>query len=513
MSRVVVTAAGGVRGREPVDGVVAFRGIPYAAPPVGPLRLQPPAPVTPWSGVRDARQPSPVAPQERSSSTGWTPASGDDYLTLDVFAPADFPRAAPVLVWIHGGSWTSGAGSLPMYEPRAWVRRGLVVVSINYRLGFEGFGAVEGAVDNRGLRDQVAALRWVAENVAAFGGDPARVTVAGESAGAGSVAALLCAPSARGLFSRAIAQSIPGETFTVGHARAIGARVARAARVPATLAGFAGLAPVRLLEATRSVVAEFHADPSSGMRSIVDTLFNPVVDGDFLPVVPFEGPGAGGDPSVALLVNHNSDEWNLFSGGRLAERPRGTADLPRWARAGRLDDAQFARFAATLPGAGPLRLTDALLTDSVFAEPSRRFARAHADAGGSTHRSLFTWRSPALAGRLGAAHAVDLPFVFGNPQGLELLLHAVPVLPLLRRVPGLGPRVPGVWPTPASAALSRRMVDAWVAFATTGEPGWPALAPDATPVKVWGSADDLVEEGPDPRRDLWREVRFAATGG
>jgi len=512
MSRVVVTTSGGVRGRHPADGVTAFRGVPYAAPPVGPLRLQAPAPVPSWHGVRDAREPSPVAPQQRDSGAGWTPASGDDYLTLDVHVPADLPRGLPVLVWIHGGAWTSGAGSLPMYDPGEWVRRGLVVVSINYRLGFEGFGSVEGAVEDRGLRDQVAALRWVAENVEAFGGDPARVTVAGESAGAGSVAALLCAPSARGLFSRAIAHSIPGETYTVEHARAIAGRVARAARVPATLAGFAGLPPRRLLEASRSVTAELHAEGGAGMRSIVDTLYNPVVDGDLLPVVPFDGPGAGGDPSVDLLVNHNADEWKLFSRGRLAERPRGTGDLPRWARAARLDPARFARFAATLPGAGPLELTDALLTDSVFAEPSRRFARAHADAGGRTHRSLFTWRSPALGGRFGAAHALDLPFVFGNPQGMELLLHAVPVLPLLRRLPVAGPRVPGVWPTPASAALSRRMVDAWVAFATTGDPGWPALTPDATPVKVWGSTDDLVHEGPDPRRDVWRDVAFGATG-
>jgi para-nitrobenzyl esterase len=512
MSRVVVTASGGVRGRHPADGVTSFRGVPYAAPPVGALRLQPPAPVPSWHGVRDAREPSPVAPQERGSGAGWTPASGDDYLTLDVHVPADLPRGLPVLVWIHGGSWTSGAGSLPIYEPRAWVRRGLVVVSINYRLGFEGFGAVEGAVDNRGLRDQVAALRWVAENIAAFGGDPARVTVAGESAGAGSVAALLCAPSARGLFSRAIAHSIPGETFTVAHARAIGARVARAARVPATLAGFAGLPPQRLIEASRSVVAEFHADPSTGMRSIVDTLFNPVVDGDFLPVVPFEGPGAGGDPSVDLLVNHNVDEWKLFSRSHSAERPHGTGDLPRFARAGRLDPARFARFAATLPGTGPLELTEALLTDGVFAEPTRRFARAHADAGGRTHRSVFTWRSPALGGRFGAAHALDLPFVFGNPQAAEALLHAVPILPLLRRAPLVGSRVPGVWPTPASSALSRRMVDAWAGFATTGDPGWPALTPETTPVRVWGARDDLVREGPDPRRDLWREVSFGATG-
>ncbi|NAZ82083.1 carboxylesterase family protein [Kineococcus sp. R8] len=512
MSRVVVTASGGVRGRQPVDGVTAFRGIPYAAPPVGALRLQPPAPVPPWQGVRDALVPSPVAPQDRDSGAGWTPASGDDYLTLDVFAPADFPRAAPVLVWIHGGAWTSGAGSLPAYHPGAWVRRGLVVVSVNYRLGFEGFGSVEGAVENRGLRDQVAALRWVAENVAAFGGDPSRVTIAGESAGAGSVAALLCAPSAAGLFSRAIAHSVPGETYTVAHARWITDRVARAARVPATLAGFAGLPPRRVLDASRDVLAEFRAEPETGLRSIAGTLWNPVVDGDVLPVVPFEGPGAGGDPAVDLLVNHNADEWTLFSRTGAGVRPRGTADLTRWARAAGLDDAGFARFAATVPGADPLALTDALLTDAVFAEPSRRFARAHADAGGRTYRSLFTWRSPALGGRLGAAHALDLPFVFGNPAAFEPLLHAVPVLGALRRVPGLAARVPGVWPTPAAAALSRRMVDAWVAFATTGDPGWPALAPGLTPVHVWGSRDALVEEGPDARRDVWRSVRFLPAG-
>ncbi|WP_460624138.1 carboxylesterase/lipase family protein [Kineococcus endophyticus] len=512
MPRVVVTTAGGVRGRAADRGVVSFRGVPYAAPPVGLRRFAAPAPVDRWEGVREARDPSPVAPQDPRSGYGWSPTAGEDHLTVDVHVPADFPRDLPVLVWIHGGGWVSGSGSAPGYHPAAWVRRGFVVVSMNYRLGFEGFGAVPGAPHNRGLLDQVAALRWVAENVRAFGGDPDRVTIAGQSAGAASVAALLCARDARGLFRRAIAASITGETVTVAHAERTAELVARAARVPATREGFAGLPPVRLLAASDAVAQDLAADPRAGVRGAVPLLYHPVVDGDVVTGPFMEGPRAGGDPAVDLLVQTVADEWTLFSRSGFAPVASTFEQVAEFAAAVGLPASAVGSYRALLPHADPGALGDALLSDALFVEPSRRFAQAHTAAGGRTHLARFTWRSPALGGRYGATHGLDVPFAFGNPQAMELFLHAVPVLPLARKVPGLGPRLRGLFPTPAAAALSRRVVEAWTRFAADGDPGWPAAGADGVPVHVWGSKDAL-DHARDPRADLFADVAFRPYDG
>ncbi|WP_432513944.1 carboxylesterase/lipase family protein [Kineococcus sp. SYSU DK001] len=512
MARVVVTTAGGVRGRAAERGVVSFRGVPYAAPPTGLRRFAAPVPPEPWRGVREARDPSPVAPQDPRSGYGWTHTAGDDHLTVDVHVPADLPRGLPVLVWIHGGGWVSGSASAPGYHPAAWVRRGFVVVAMNYRLGFEGFGAVPGAPDNRGILDQIAALRWVAENVRAFGGDPDRVTIAGQSAGAASVAALMCAPAARGLFSRAIAASITGETYTQRQAADVAARVARAARVPATREGFAGLPPVRLLAASDAVAQDLAADPAAGPRGAVPLLYHPVVDGEVVRGPFMQGPHAGGDPGVDLLVQTVADEWTLFSRSGFAPVAQDFAQVAEFAAAVGLPAAAVDRYRELLPGADPGALGDALLSDALFAEPSRRFARAHTARGGRTHLARFTWRSPVLGGRFGATHGLDVPFAFGNPQAMELFLHAVPVLPLARRVPGLGSRVRGLFPTPAAAALSRRVVAAWTGFAADGDPGWPRISEAGVPVHVWGSRDTL-ERTPDARERIWADVEFRPFDG
>jgi len=505
MSRVVVTATGGVRARKSERGVVTFRGIPYAAPPVGLRRFAAPAPVEAWQGVREAREPSPVAPQDPRSGYGWTHASGPDHLTVDVHVPESFPRDLPVLVWIHGGGWVAGTGSAPGYHPRAWVERGFVVVTMNYRLGFEGFGAVPGAPYNRGILDQIAALHWVADNIRAFGGDPDRVTIAGQSAGAASVAALLCAPAARGLFARAIAASITGETYSVGQAERVAERVANAARVPNSRAGFAGLPPIRLLAASDSVAQDLAADPHAGPRGAVPLLFHPVVDGDTVTDPFMQGERAGGDPSVELMVQTVADEWTLFSRSGFAPVARTWDDVAGFALALRLPVDRVADYRELLSGADPGAVGDALLSDGLFAEPSRRFARAHAARGGRTHLARFTWRSPAMGGRFGATHGLDVPFAFGNPQAMEPFLHAVPVLPLARRIPRLNPR--GLFPTPASAALSRRMVRAWTGFAADGDPGWDPITPDGVPVHVWGSKDS-TDTDPDPRERIWAGVEF-----
>ena len=216
--------SGSVRGRTE-DGLAVFRGMPFARPPVGELRLAAPMPVEPWEGVREAVAFGPPPPQ--SSAMG-APAARDadgDWLTVNVWSPDLGGARLPVMVWIQGGGYVYGWSGDPLFDGAVLARDGVVVVTFNYRLSAEGFGQFPGAPANRGLLDQVAALHWVQDNIAAFGGDPGRVTVFGESAGAGSIAALMAMPSATGLFHRAIAQSVPGLYFTEALATDIAAAI------------------------------------------------------------------------------------------------------------------------------------------------------------------------------------------------------------------------------------------------------------------------------------------------
>ena len=224
----VRTTAGTVQGRHE-DGLAVFRGIPFARPPVGALRFQAPQPAEPWAGTRDASEFGAPPPQPQGRMVSAPPGAGDpdDWLTVNVWSPSPGAARLPVLVWIYGGAYVAGASSAPGYDGSALARRGVVVVSFNYRLGMEGWAQLTGAPANRGLLDQVAALRWVQDNIAAFGGDPGQVTVFGESAGGGSVASLLAMDTAAGLFQRAILQSVPGTFFSAELAADLAAVAAR----------------------------------------------------------------------------------------------------------------------------------------------------------------------------------------------------------------------------------------------------------------------------------------------
>src|SRR4051812_6753171 len=250
MTTVVRTVAGAVRGRRE-DGLTVFRGIPFAEPPVAEARFQAPRPVRAWEGTREAYAFGPPPPQE-SAFQGREMAldvpEGDDWLTVNVWTPDADPAARrPVMVWVYGGAYKLGHAGMPGYDAQHIARDGdLVVVTLNYRVGIEGFARIEGAPANRGLLDQVAALEWVRDNITAFGGDPAQVTVFGESAGAGSVAALLAMPAARGLFGRAVAQSVPGTYFSAELAQDIAVEIGKEAGLAPTAAALSAVDPPEL---------------------------------------------------------------------------------------------------------------------------------------------------------------------------------------------------------------------------------------------------------------------------
>jgi para-nitrobenzyl esterase len=416
---LVDTTAGKVRGSVR-DGVATFLGIPYAAPPVGALRFAAPEPAPPWTGVRDALVPGPSAPQRALTFpgldmvpiTGAEWRRGDDYLTLNVWAPVGAEHR-PVMVYVHGGGLVLGTKDAAVYDGRNFARDGAVVVTMNYRLGVEGFVPVEGAPTNLGLRDVLAALRWVRDNAAAFGGDAANVTVFGESGGGIAVSCLVTSPLATGLFRRAIVQSGHGSAvYPLEVAQRVTREVASILDVAPDVEGFRSATPEALVAALAkaarpgavSMKDESGYDPSFGL-GVVD----PVVGDDVLPVHPLTALRAGAGRDVDLLIGTTEDEANSWLAPyRLMGIPRWTARLVLRRLVPRADDL-FRRYARENPGLKGGELLSRILGDLSFRGQARHYAAAHQ---GRTHFFEFDWDSPAARGRLGAAHGLDLGFVF-----------------------------------------------------------------------------------------------------
>ncbi|MBB4930760.1 para-nitrobenzyl esterase [Lipingzhangella halophila] len=492
MDRTVSTSGGAVRGVAADGGVTVYRGIPYAAPPIEDARFRAPAAPAAWDGVRDASRFGPISPQAPSlpGTPPWSPQDGADILTVNVWAPKRRPEPRPVLVWIHGGAYQFGASSDPLYEATELARAGLVVVSMNYRVGFEGFGHVPGCPDNRGLLDQVAALEWVRENIAAFGGDPENVTVAGQSAGAGSVVSLLTMPAAHGLFRRAIAYSVPHDFISPESAGEVSERISAMTGVPLTREALAAIPPEVLIEATVKLGAQFRQDPTAGFRHYATMPYVPVIDGEVLPGAPLHAIAAGATRDVDLMVCHTMHEWRLFTALGTVPVVSDEEGLEHAAAAFGLPAGSVEGYRELVPDAPVTALFQAIVSDGMFTEYTTRIAEEHARAGGRAHLSRFAWESPAMEGTLRSCHALDLPFVFGtfdSPSG-KLFLDGSP--------------------SGEQRELSRRMVRAWADFAATGEPGWTAVTPDSTPVRIWDTPESVQEEDRTGVRALWRGVAF-----
>lgn len=500
MGPVVETRSGALEGRR-IGATDEFLGIPYAAPPVGPLRFRPPEPVASWPGVRPALTPGPACPQPPSALPGMEPGPQHEAcLFLNVTTPRADGGRRPVLVWFHGGGFTTGSASQALYRGTRLAERGdVVVVTANYRLGALGFLharsadlPLEGACDNAGLLDQIAALRWVHENIAAFGGDPERVTIFGESAGGMSVATLLAMPGARGLFARAIAQS--------GAAQATYDRDA-AARVAHRLLAELGL-EARSAERLRSVPAERLLEAQTRVVAALQRdaflVFAPVVEPETLPTHPLEAVARGAARDVPLLTGTTADEWRLFTFAVPGHRRLDTDGLRRRVahrleRIGRGDPAEILRvYSALRPGAAPWELFDAIETDRLFRMPALRLAEAQLAHQPETFMYQFRWPSPAGHGRLGACHAVELPFVFGTLD-----------VPFVGRFSGSGP---------AAEALSRRVMDAWTAFARSGSPDgvcgqpWPRYEARARLTRIFAAADSVEADPEAETRRLWGQI-------
>jgi para-nitrobenzyl esterase len=466
----VATRFGTVAGRR-VRGIRSFLSVPYAAPPVGPLRFAKPAPVDPWTGIRDAGKPGASAPHQAFRvhgvdmvplvGDGWS--RGDDYLTLNIWTPDD-AEGRPVMFWIPGGGCVTGKKDTAVFDGTNFARSGIVCVAINYRLGIEGFLPIPGAPTNLALRDMIAALSWVADNIAQFGGDPGNVTIFGESAGGMNVSALVSSPRAAGLFRRAIIQSGHGSSsYSLEVAGRTSARIAQVLRIPNTVKGFSDIPPERLLDAQAAVSRlgrldlrdERGIDPGFGVGR-----FSSVFGDDVLPLSPIEAVRAGAGHHVDLLIGTTADEANyMFVPLGLDRLMPGFA--ARWLLGRSMPDADSVLRAYGLHDrhARAGEVLTLALTDLGFRWPARQFAQAHR---GRTHMFEFDWRSPRFGGRLGACHGIDLPFVFDNLAAVA------------------GKR--GIAGTSPPQELATDIHNRWVRFAEDGTVGWPEFDPDSREV-------------------------------
>lgn len=489
--------------------VRVWRGIPFAAPPVGPLRFRAPQPVRPWNGelAADAFGHLPVQPRSPAGAGGSGRRSVDeDSLTLNVFVPdvpdapaahdddapdnAPGPRGLPVLVWIYGGAFSVGAGANHPAERLAQAA-GAVVVTLNYRLGALGFldfsvlSTPERRFDaNVGLLDQIAALEWVRDDIAAFGGDPGNVTVVGESAGALSIVTLMCVPRARGLFHRAIAQSpapdaVLSRDFGALCARQFVGFLGAGSGAAEGVAALERATPEQLVAASRALT-RYHQEASPGV--LVPA---PVVDGDLLPRPPMEVFEAGESAPTPLLVGTNDNEGRLFqvfrsfTGEEMV--PTSTARLARMFAL--TDPAAAHRVLAGYPGYPSPRVRAQVIGDKIFWVPTIALADAH-----SRHSPTFVYRfdqsTPWLrAVGLGATHGTDLGFVFG--QVID------PISPF--------------GSSRAARRTSARMMRLWGAFAADGAPDvrWPAYDETTRATMIIDDAWRVENDPRGYRHRLW----------
>jgi para-nitrobenzyl esterase len=493
----VGTTAGTVRGRWE-DDLAVFRGIPFAAPPVGAARFGAPRPAPRWDGVREAFTFGPNAPQDLAGfrpppadAELPTPPTSSEWLTVNVWTPAPDPAARrPVMVWFHGGAYKLGTSAQGGYDGRRIAADGdLVVVSCNYRLGIEGFAQIAGAPANRALLDHVAALEWVRDNISAFGGDPDQVTVFGESAGGGTVAALLAMPTASGLFRRAIAQSVPGTFLSTELAADITTAIAAHRGLRPTAADLSTVEP-HLLALSGEAVAATMGQQVNRWGELDDTLFAPVVDGEVLPVTPWQALAAGAGRDVALITGHNREECRLFMGmfGKLGKI--GDEDAAWALRAfGPGPDSEHA-YRTAFPDASAEQLYERVQSDGLFRMPTLRLAQAQAAGGGRAYLYELTWPAPGAGGQFGACHGLDLPLLFGTTDA------------------DLGPLLLGDEPPAEAHQLSARLRTAWTTFARTGDPGWPAFDNEGRLTQIFDATDAVTSYPEEASRQLWQHHDF-----
>jgi para-nitrobenzyl esterase len=491
MTNTIIESVYGKLQGEQINGVFTWKGIPYAKPPVGPLRFRAPELPDSWEGIRDATSFGPVAPQSQREIMEFfgndISNMSEDCLYLNVWSKGADDKKRPVMVWIHGGAFVSGSGSSSWYDGASFAAQGdVVVVTINYRLGIFGFlhlGEIGGeeyaTTGNCGIQDQVAALQWVQDNIAAFGGDPNNVTIFGESAGAMSIGVLLGLPSAQGLFHKAILQSgSAANVHTSEKATKIAGHLLAALQVePANLSKLEELPVDQLIQAADSL------PPMS---------LGPVIDGISLPRHPEEAIADGSAKDVTILIGTNKDEYNIFS-----------AFDPEWKNADetkvtKLFEKTFGPLvpliSSYLGGNKPLsqELYNKLLTMSIFTYPAQKLSELQVKQDAPVWMYRFDWETPVFGGALKSTHALEIPFVFNTLN-----------TPNTDNFTGSSPE---------RQLVANQMHRAWINFARNGNPGsenlpeWPKYNLNERSTMIF-NIESTVENDPNrEERMIWEQA-------
>jgi para-nitrobenzyl esterase len=471
---IVETASGKLEGTRR-SGVCAFKGIAFATA----KRWQAPQRAEAWAGVRAATSIGKMAPQNPTPLQGIIGTSGgelgEDCLSLNVWTPGCDAGMRPVMVWIHGGAFVTGAGSLGLYNGTPLVTTGgVVVVTINYRLGNLGFlrladvtGGRVASAGSEGLKDAIMALEWVRDHISAFGGDPGNVTIFGESAGGMAVAALLASPPARGLYHKAICQSGGGH---IGHTPEHANRIAEVFLKHLGLGAgeLESVTVAALLKAQLDLLSEIDAQQDPHKLGVL--AFQPTVDGEVLQQRPIDAVRGGSAKGVPLIAGTTTEEWKLWTALDSNIQAMDESKLERWAE--RMFGSHAASVLAADRDGSPYERYVSMQTDRAFREPTLRLLAAQS-AQAPVYEYVFDWRSPAVGGAFGACHALELGFVFGSHSGN-------------------GPDK--FFGTGAEAdALNLAMMQAWTSFAHTGVPradgveAWPKWSKTAPAAMVFGA--------------------------
>ncbi|PQZ94837.1 carboxylesterase [Arthrobacter sp. MYb227] len=476
-TRTIDTPLGSLRGFEiPLtqgQSVTAFRGIPFAQPPVGELRFAAPEPVGPWEGTRDALAFGPT-PQRGDPGVTLIPEpsiAGEATLNLNVTTPAagDTQAKLPVLVWIHGGGFFAGSPASPWYNSPGFPRDGVITVVISYRLGFDGFGHIPGVQDNRGVRDWLCALEWVRDNIAAFGGDPHRVTIAGQSAGGGAVLTLLGMPAAAGLFHGVISLSGALADVPLPRAQEFTQKLAQELGVSADRAGFASVPEEKLIEMQQKST---NLMAKGALAKMLDEglALGPVIDGALITQSTTTSLQQGVGENIPLWLSAADDEFAMA----FTKAAKYLRFLPASAMITKMGGSKAARKAWMIDNAETKNLGTAAVMGRFFTDRMFRVALselADVRAGSNTWVSRFAWRSPVFGA---AVHCLDVPFFFD-------CLDSIKVEPL-------------AGPTPPQELADTLNAEA-LAFIKTGAPGWGSYESETKNTRVFDSFTRTVKDG------------------
>lgn len=490
-SVVVKTKNGDVKGAVE-NGIVAWKGIPYAEAPVGNLRYKNPMPVKSWQGTLDATKFKSVCPQFDGLLT-YGETKNEDCLFLNIWSPAADGKKRPVMFWIHGGGFMSGSGSSDMYDGSVLAKKGdVVIVTINYRLGplgllyFKNIAKGNDVFENNlAIKDQIMALRWVHDNIASFGGDPDMVTIFGESAGARSVIALIGAPATKGLFNRAIAQSAtPTFSWTPEQATAVTKTYLEILHVSAD-----NLEKLRTIPVDTLLKAITALDLKLLGTKGWNRVFTPTVDDE-----PYLYGKSESDNRVDLLIGTNLNEANLFTTKQMGMMPKKLDGLKRYMVD--MDSAEIKQVTSSYKNYPNSKAIQQLLTDAIFRVPSIEYAANHSQSS-KVYMYRFDWCSGALKMvGLRSFHGLELPFVFGNFDAA--LAKKMLVMAEKKRI----------------VRLSEKMQQAWLNFAKTGNPNdvgqnnWQNYSSENRATWIFSSKNYLSVDPDSLQRKAWVGIHF-----